>query len=65
LSETLFAGLRHAEIEEAKELTDSDHKIVTAELWLEHAIANNSNAKIKRKEQTRTIYLYEEAKQED
>jgi hypothetical protein len=65
LSETLAAGLQNAKIEEAEGLTDSDHKIITTEIWIEHIIANCSEANIKRKGQTRTIYLYEEAKQED
>jgi len=32
---------------------------------VEHATAKHSSAEIKRKDRTRTIYLYEEAKQED
>ena len=65
LSETLALGLQKANIEEAEDLTNSDHKIITAEIWIEHITANCSEAEIKRKDRTRTIYLYEEAKQED
>jgi hypothetical protein len=65
LSETMAAGLQEANIEEAEGITGSDHRILTTVIWLEHVIANQSCAEIKRKDQMRTIYLYEEAKQED
>ena len=58
-------GLQKANIEEAEGLTNSDYKIVIAEVWIEHIIANCSRAEIKRKDQTKTIYLYKEARQED
>ena len=50
LSETLALGLQKAYIEEAAGLMDSDHSIITAEIWVEHAIAKHSNAGIKRKD---------------
>jgi hypothetical protein len=65
LSETIAAGLQEASIEEAEDITSSDHKIVTTVIWLEHIIANQSCAETKCKVQMRTMYLYEEAKQED
>ena len=65
LSEALASGLQKANIEEAEGLTDSDHKIITTEIWVGHIIANSSSANIRQKDQTRTIYLYKEAKQED
>jgi len=65
LSETLAADLQEANIEEAEGITGSDHRILTTFIWLKHVIANQSSAEIKRKDQMRTIYLYEEAKQED
>ena len=65
LSETLASGLQKATIEEAENLTDSDHKILITEIWVGHVIANQSCAEVKRKDQTRTIYLYKEAKQEN
>src|SRR6185436_9445679 len=65
LSETLALGLQKATIEEAENLTDNDHKVLITEIWVGHMIANQSCAEVKRKDQTRTIYLYKEAKQED
>jgi len=65
LSEALASGLQKANIEEAEGLTDSDHKIITTEIWVGHIIANSSSANIRWKDQTKTIYLYKEAKQED
>ena len=65
LSEMLASGFQEAGIEEAIGLTDSDHNIIIAEIWVGHAIAKHDSAEIKCKDQTRTIYLYKEAKQED
>jgi len=65
LSETIAAGLQEANIEKTEGITSSDHKIVTTVIWVEHIIVNQSCAEIKHKDQMRTMYLYEEAKQED
>ncbi|CAG8662315.1 4134_t:CDS:2, partial [Paraglomus occultum] len=65
LSEALTSGLQGASIEEAEGLTDSDHSVVLIKVWMGHIIANSSRAEVKRKDQTRTIYLYEEASQEN
>ena len=65
MSETIAAGLQEANIEEAEDITSSDHRIVTRVIWVEHIIANQSCAEIKHKNQIRMMYLYEEAKQED
>ncbi|CAG8450705.1 24659_t:CDS:2 [Cetraspora pellucida] len=65
LSETITTGLQEANIEEAEDITGSDHKLLTTVIWLKHIIANQNSAEIKRKDQIRTIYLYKEVKQED
>ena len=65
MSEKLALGLLRAEIEDAKDLTNSNYKAVMAEVWIGHMTANNRKSKIKGKDQSRTIYLYDEAKRED
>ena len=65
MSEELASGLLKAEIEDAKDLTNSDHKAVTTEVWIGHMTANNRKSKIKGKDQSRIIYLYNEAKKKD
>jgi len=65
ISEELASGLQKADIEDIEEVTESDHKIVTAEIWIRHMIAESSKAKVKRKTQSRTIYLYDKAKEEN
>ena len=65
VSEGLASGLQKAEIKEVEEITESDHKIVVAEIWMKHLIAKNSEAKVKRKKQTRVVYLYYQLKAED
>ena len=65
VSEDLAAGLQSAEIDEAEGLTESDHEIIKAEIWVGHVTANNSKAEARQKNQMRTIYLYEEAKEEN
>src|SRR6185295_11527840 len=47
LSETLALGLQKASIEEAESLTESNYKIITAEVWVEHLIANCSEAEMR------------------
>jgi hypothetical protein len=65
VSEGLASGLQKAEIEEVEEITESDHKIIVAEMWIKHLIAEDSEAKVKRKKQSRVVYLYDQAKIED
>jgi len=65
VSDRLATGLQKAEIEEAEEITESDHKIVKAEIWIKHVMAEKSEAEVKRKKQSRTLYLYDQAKTED
>src|ERR1043165_939157 len=65
VSDILASGLQKAEIKEAEDITESDHKIIRAEIWIKHAIAINSKAEVKRKRQSRTLYLYDQAKIED
>ena len=65
LSEGLASGLQKAEIEDAEGITESDHKIIKTEVWIKHITAKNSKAEVKRKRQSRTIYLYDQAKEED
>ena len=65
ISDGLVSGLQKAEVEEVEDITESDHKIITAEIWIKHIIAVKSKAEIKKKRQSRTIYLYDQAKLED
>src|SRR6185436_9959982 len=65
ISEELASGLQKAEIEEAEEITKSDHKIIRAEIWIKHMMTKNNKAEIRRKRQSRTLYLYDQAKEED
>jgi hypothetical protein len=65
VSEGLASGLQNAEIEEAEEITESDHKIVRAEIWIKHMTAKSNKTEIKRKRQSRTLYLYDQAKEEN
>src|ERR1043165_9495568 len=65
VSKRLASGLQKAGIEEVKEITESNHKITVAEMWIKHLIAKNSEAKIKKKKQSRVVYLYNQAKTED
>jgi exonuclease III len=65
VSEGLALGLQGASIEETEEITNSDHKITTAEIWIKHMVGKNSKAEVKRKGQSRTLYLYDQAKQEN
>jgi hypothetical protein len=65
VSDKLAMGLQKAKIGEAEEITESDHKIVKAEIWIKHVIARKSEAEVKRKKQSRTLYLYDQAKTED
>jgi exonuclease III len=65
VSDGLATGLQKAEIEEVKEITESDHKIVKAEIWVKHIIAEKSEAEVKKKKQSRTLYLFDQAKTED
>jgi len=65
VSEELALGLQKADIEETEEITESDHKIITVEIWIEHMLGKNSKAEIKKKGQSRTLYLYDQAKPED
>jgi len=65
ISEGLASGLQKADIEDIEEISESDHKIVTAEIWIRHMIAKSSKAEVKRKTQSRTIYLYDKAKEEN
>jgi len=54
-----------AEIVDVEIYTDSDHKSVLAELQIDHMIANKSEALIKKNRQGRTIYLYDQASEEN
>src|SRR6185295_12888050 len=65
ISEELASGLQKAEIKEAEEITESDYKIIRAEIWIRHMMAKSSKAEIRRKRQSRTLYLYEQAKEEN
>ena len=65
VSDGLASGLQKAEIEEVKEITESDHKIVTAEIWIKHLTAKNSEAEVRRRRQSKTIYLYDQATKEN
>jgi len=65
VSEELASGLQEAEIEEAEEITESDHKIIRAEIWIKHLTAKINKAEVKRKRQSRTLYLYDQAKEEN
>jgi exonuclease III len=65
ISEELASGLQKAEIEDAEGITESDHKIVRTEIWIKHMTSGNSKAEIKRKRQSRTVYLYDQAKEEN
>jgi len=65
ISDGLTSGLQKAEIEEVEEITESDHKIIIAEIWIKHITARSSKAEVKRKKQSRTLYLYDQAKLED
>jgi exonuclease III len=65
VSEELASGLQRANIKETEGITESDHKIVTAEIWIKCMIGKNSKAEVKRKGQARTVYLYDQAKVED
>jgi len=65
VSEGLASGLQKAEIEDVEEITESDHKIVIAEIWIKHMTAKSSKAEVKKKEQSRTLFLYDQAKTED
>src|ERR1043165_5850740 len=65
ISEGLASGLQKAEIEEAEEVTESDHKIIRAEIWIKHMIAPNSKAEVRKRRQSRTLYLYDQAKEEN
>ena len=65
VSKGLASRLQKAEIEEVEEITESDHKIIVAEMWIKHLIAKNSEAKVKKKKQSRLVYLYDQAKTED
>ena len=65
MSEGLASGLQKAGIEDAEGITESDHKIIKTEVWIKHITAKNSKAEVKKKRQSRTIYLYDQAKEED
>jgi hypothetical protein len=65
ISDGLVSGLQKAEIEEVEDITKSDHKIVIAEIWIKHMTATKSKAEIKKRRQSRTVYLYDQTKQED
>jgi hypothetical protein len=65
VSEELALGLQRANIEETEGITESDHKIITAEIWIKHIIGRSSKAEIKRKGQSRTLYLYNQTKPEN
>ena len=65
VSEGLASGLQKAEIEDVEEIKESDHKIVTAEIWIKHMTAKSSKAEVKKKGQSRTLFLYDQAKTED
>ena len=54
-----------AEIVDVEIYTDSDHKSVLAELQIDHMIANKSKALTKKNRQGRTIYLYDQASEEN
>src|ERR1043165_3950608 len=65
ISEGLASGLQKAEIEEAEEVTKSDQKIIRAEIWIKHMIALNSKTEVRKRRQSRTLYLYDQAKEEN
>jgi len=65
VSEGLASGLQKAEIEDVEEITESDHKIVIAEMWIKHMTGKNSKTEFKKKCQLRTLFLYDQTKTED
>ncbi|CAG8810490.1 19958_t:CDS:1, partial [Gigaspora margarita] len=65
LSEGLTHSLLEAEIIDMSIITESDHNIITMCLNLSHLITNSGIAIVKRKAIKRTVFLYEEAKEED
>src|SRR5260363_94512 len=65
ISSGLASGLQEMVTEEAKGITDSDHSIIVAEVWVGHVIADSSKVEIKKKKHTRTVYQYDKAKEEN
>jgi exonuclease III len=65
ITEDLQLGLEQAEIVDAEYITSSDHNIVCAMLMFEHLIQTHSVAEMKKKDITRTIYLYDKATKEN
>jgi exonuclease III len=65
ISEDLSYGLIESELHEMDIYTCSDHKVVMAEIELNHLLSVASVADIKRFQNTRTIFLYEDASEEN
>src|ERR1043165_4608271 len=47
VSEGLASGLQKAKIEDIEEITESDHKLIVAEIWVKHMTAESSKAGVK------------------
>ena len=58
VSEGLASGLQKAEIEKAEEITESDHEIISAKIWIKHMTAKKNKPEVRKKKQSRTLYLY-------
>ena len=65
VSEGLTHGLLEAGIMDMSMTTESDYDIITMCLNLSHLTTNSGTAVVKRKAVKRTVFLYEEAKEED
>jgi hypothetical protein len=65
MTEELASGLIDAEIQDMSNCTNSDHSAAVARLELNHITAWHKVSKLKKLEQYRTIFLYEEAAKED
>src|SRR6185437_12780085 len=64
VSEGLTHGLVEAEIIDMSMTTESDHDIITTCLNLSHFTTNSGTAIVRRKAVKRTVFLYEEAKED-
>ncbi|CAG8770390.1 32535_t:CDS:1, partial [Gigaspora margarita] len=65
VSEELTHGLLEAGIIDISMTTESEHDIITMCLNLNHLTTNSGTAIVKKKAVKRTVFLYEEAKEED
>ncbi|CAG8754470.1 6816_t:CDS:10, partial [Gigaspora margarita] len=63
-TENLLKGIRNAKIQSSEMITNSNHAIISALINLDHLIFHNNMAKTRAKGIKRTVYLYEEHKEQ-